>query len=71
MGNDYIEMDKMKTMILRENFLDTICRMILDTEKGFDIRELGRIELALRLRNYKKNKDNESEQKQDENTNSL
>jgi len=71
MGTDYIEMEKMKIVILRENFLDTICRMILDTEKGFDIRELGRIELALRLRNYKKNKDNESEQKQDENTNSL
>ena len=71
MGADYIEMEKMKIVILRENFLDTICRMILDTEKGFDIRELGRIELALRLRNYKKNKDNESEQKQDENTNSL
>ena len=63
MGTDYIEMEKMKIVILRENFLDTICRMILDTEKGFDIRELGRIELALRLRNYKKNKDNESEQK--------
>ena len=63
MSTDYIEMDKIKTVILRENFLDTICRMILDTEKGFDTRELGRIELAIRLRGYKKNKDNESEEK--------
>ena len=63
MGTNYIEIDRIKTMILRDIFIDTICRMILDTEKGFDIRELGRIELALRLRNYKKNKDNESEQK--------
>jgi len=72
MGTNYIEIDRIKTMILRDIFIDTICRMILDTEKGFDIGELNRIELAFRLRNYKiKNKDNESEQKQDENTNSL
>ena len=62
--DDYIAMEKMKIVILRENFLDTICRMILDVENGFDIRELSRIELAFRLREYKtKNKINESEQK--------
>jgi len=64
MGTDYIEMDKMKTVILRENFLDTICRAILDEEKGFDMSELSRIEIALKLRKYKtENKISESEQK--------
>ena len=64
MGTDYIEMDKMKAVILRENFLDTICRMILDTEKGFETSELSRIEIALKLRKYKtENKISESEQK--------
>jgi len=64
MGTDYFEIDKMKTVILRENFLDTICRMILDVENGFDISELSRIELAFRLRNYEtENKISESEQK--------
>ena len=64
MGIDYFEIDKMKTVILRENFLDTICRMILNVENGFETSELSRIEIALKLRKYKtKNKISESEQK--------